>query len=72
MYSTDHSTANPHVSSTAQVNFDNNFSYDSYGGMSIRLKLKKKEIYIQKSQKYTCKIDTILAQYAFKHPYVSK
>lgn len=48
MYSTDHSTANPHVSSTAQVNFDNNFSYDSYGGMSIRLKLKKKEIYIQK------------------------
>ena len=36
-----YSTANPHVSSTAHVNLSTNFSYDSYGGISMRLKLKR-------------------------------
>lgn len=33
-----HSTANPQVSSTACVNLSNNVWYESYGGISIRLK----------------------------------
>jgi len=36
-----HSTVNPHVSSTAQTSFSMNFSYDSYGGITSLLKLKK-------------------------------
>jgi hypothetical protein len=40
-----HSTAKPHVSSTAQVNLDRNFSYVSYGGMSSRLKLQVNTVF---------------------------